>query len=128
MPFPHSLSISSFSLDFLILSPFPHSLHFLIFSPFSHSLSISSFSPRFFPARLPQVVTVCFPPIAQTKNYINALRYNFGQKIPDLFAMTKFCITTYLAKHALRCFDFGLFWNTLTISLGCICQFENSLI
>ena len=45
-PFPHSLSISSFSVHFLILYPFPHSLsfplNFLIFSPFPHSLSISS--------------------------------------------------------------------------------------
>ena len=53
-PFPHSLSISSFSFHFLILFPFPHSLsissfsvHFLILSPFPHSLSISSFSLHF---------------------------------------------------------------------------------
>ena len=43
-PFPHSLSMSSFSLHFLILSPFP--LHFLILSPFSRSPA----------ARLQQVV------------------------------------------------------------------------
>ena len=58
-PFPHSLSISSFSLHFLILCPFPHSLsissfsfHFLIQFPFPHSLSISSFSLHFLAARL----------------------------------------------------------------------------
>ena len=53
-PFPHSFSISSFSVHFLILFPFPHSLsissfsfHFLILFPFPHSLSISSFSIHF---------------------------------------------------------------------------------
>ena len=43
----HSLSISSFSLYFLILSPFP--LHFLILSPLSRSQA----------ARLPQFVQPC---------------------------------------------------------------------
>ena len=53
-PFPHSLSISSFSVDFLILFPFPHSLsissfsvHFLILFLFPHSLFLSSFSLHF---------------------------------------------------------------------------------
>ena len=57
-PFPHSLSLSSFSLHFLILSPFPHSLsissfslhillfsfslHFLILSPFARSQDATS--------------------------------------------------------------------------------------
>ena len=50
----HFLLISSFSLHFLILCPFPHylsissfSLHFLILCPFPHSLSISSQFPHF---------------------------------------------------------------------------------
>ena len=50
----HSLSISSFSVDFLILFPFPHylsissfSFYFLILCFFPHSLSISSFSLHF---------------------------------------------------------------------------------
>ena len=41
-PFPHSLSISSFCLDFF--SIFSFSLHFLTLSPFPLSLSISSHS------------------------------------------------------------------------------------
>ena len=48
------ITFSPFPLNFLILSPFPHSLsisafsvHFLILCPFPHSLSISSFSVHF---------------------------------------------------------------------------------
>ena len=48
--FPHILSISSFSVPFLILCPFPHS--FSISSQFPHFLSISSFSLHFLAARL----------------------------------------------------------------------------
>ena len=46
-PFPHSLSISSFSLHFLFISSFSH--HFLILSPFPGSPD----------ARMPQFVQPC---------------------------------------------------------------------
>ena len=59
-PFPHSLSISSFSVHFLSISSF--SLHFLIFSPFSlHFLFISSFSFHFLAARLQGCNDSCSP-------------------------------------------------------------------
>ena len=48
-PFPPSLSISSLYLDFISLSISSFALHFLILSPFPRSLA----------ARLLQVVTAC---------------------------------------------------------------------
>ena len=53
-PFPHSLSISSFSFYVLILCSFPHSLSISSFS--LHFLFIFSFSLHFLTARLAQVV------------------------------------------------------------------------
>ena len=53
-PFPHSLSISSFSIQFLILSPFP--LNFLISSQFPPHILILSPFPRSPAGRLQQLM------------------------------------------------------------------------
>ena len=131
-----TLSISSFSVHFLILLPLPYSLatssfsvYFVIFCPFPHSLSISSFSLHFLAARLqgssglrnPDVVDIdlsCFCFVLKKtdlQSKLVYLRYRRPWVALDIYHIVGIYQGGFFELIHVTLFQLrGLFWSTIS--------------
>ena len=101
-PFPHSFSISSFSVHFLIHSPFPL-LHFLILYPFS----------RFLDARMQQDVQPCLVhyalPIMKLVNNCSSCNLR-SPYLPTVCLWSHNILLVFYFHFRLRLHNLHLYW------------------